>query len=85
MSDINDCIKEAYIAEYNSLRNEALQRVSIPSTVLAWLLGLTGGFLGAALTLVEPGCSGKSLLIAAWFFPTDSSLQLLLFFVHHMY
>ena len=47
----NDYIKEAYIAEYNSLRNEALQRVSIQGTVLAWLLGLTGGFLGAALTL----------------------------------
>ena len=73
MSDSNDYIKEAYLAEYNSLRNEALQRVGIQSTVLAWLLGLTGGFLGAALTLEVPDV-GKSILIAAWFCPTKSSL-----------
>jgi uncharacterized membrane protein YdbT with pleckstrin-like domain len=73
MSDNNDYIKEAYIAEYNSLRNEALQRVGQQGTVLAWLLGLTGGFLGVALTLEVPDV-GKSILIAAWFYPTISSL-----------
>lgn len=39
-------IKDAFLAEYTSLRQEAIQRVSTQSTVIGWLIGITGTFVG---------------------------------------
>ena len=44
-------VKDAFLAESNSLREEALQRVRMQSSVIGWLIGITGTFVGLIIAI----------------------------------
>ena len=68
----SDSILSAILAAYSCIREEMNSRVGTQSTVLGWLLTLTGAFVGAFLTMNAPG-SQESLLISGLYDPTSKA------------
>ncbi len=54
--------KDAFLAEYNSLREEAIQRVRTQSTVIGWLIGITGTFVGLNIASTPLGMEKPLIL-----------------------
>lgn len=92
-------IKDALIAEYTSLRQEAIQRVSTQSTVIGWLIGITGTFIGLNIAITPSGMK-YPIIVGLFFNPSGevvtlfaflcagfviSVLILLLFWIYQLY
>jgi hypothetical protein len=57
-------VKETTLAQYAALQGEIVQRLGSQSTVLGWLIGLTGAMIGVLTTVEIPGLT-QPLAVAA--------------------
>jgi hypothetical protein len=77
-SDKDAPLKDAIIAEYNSLRSQQIQRVRLQSNVIYWLIAIIGLFIGALASLKVLGnvsCQETTILYAIFNNPTKEVIN----------
>ncbi len=77
-SDVRQYIKDAILTEYTSLTEAAIRRVSAQSSVIGWLIGLTGTLIGLLIAFSPPGMN-YPILLSLIYKPSVEALIILAF------
>ena len=79
MGDNTEAIKDIILAEYASLRNLSIQREGAQNTIIGWLMGLVGAFIGLNIANIPPSEMNNPLILSYLFCPDKEIIALFVF------